>query len=189
MGLTLSRIPTSGGQYFWVAVLAPQRYRRYLSYITGKVFSSLLRLPLIILNIGWLCAITWQAGVAGAAYEGGTLVQALFVLNNQNYVYERWQGSLLTLAFLLIGVIFNTFLAKKLPTVEGLFVFCHILGAVIFIPCWVLAPTREGGSPLVNFYNPSGWSSNGLATLVGATAPITTLIGFDCSIHMGMLIP
>jgi hypothetical protein len=25
--------------------------------------------------------------------------------------------------------------------------------------------------------------------LVGMTGPITALIGFDCSVHMGMLIP
>jgi hypothetical protein len=37
----LFRIPTSGGQYYWVAVLAPRPYRRYLSFITGKLFSSL----------------------------------------------------------------------------------------------------------------------------------------------------
>ena len=165
------RIPTSGGQYFWVAVLAPKKYRRYLSYITG-----------------WLCAITWQAGIAGAAYEGGTLIQALFVLNISSYNYERWHGSLLTLGFLFIGVVFNTFLAKRLPMLEGIFVMLHIFGIVIFIPMLIMGSRREGGSPLVDFYNPSGWSTNGLATIIGATAPISTLIGFDCSIHMGKLI-
>jgi hypothetical protein len=34
----LTRIPTSGGQYYWVAVLAPRPARRYLSYITGESF-------------------------------------------------------------------------------------------------------------------------------------------------------
>ena len=34
-----SMFPTSGGQYYWVAVLAPRRYRRYLSFITGKALS------------------------------------------------------------------------------------------------------------------------------------------------------
>jgi hypothetical protein len=32
----ISRFPTSGGQYFWVSVLAPRPYRRYLSYVTGE---------------------------------------------------------------------------------------------------------------------------------------------------------
>ena len=39
--LTLSRIPTSGGQYYWVAVLAPRSARRYLSFITGGSFHIL----------------------------------------------------------------------------------------------------------------------------------------------------
>jgi hypothetical protein len=34
------RLPTSGGQYFWVAVLAPRSCRRYLSYITGEWSNS-----------------------------------------------------------------------------------------------------------------------------------------------------
>jgi hypothetical protein len=105
-----------------------------------------------------------------------------------DYIYKRWQGSLLTLVFLLIAVIFNTILARKLPMVEGLLVFLHILGIVIFIPLWILSSRREGGAPLVEFYNPSGWMSNGVATLVGVSAPITALTGFDCSVHMGMLI-
>jgi amino acid transporter len=67
---------------------------------------------------------------------------------------------------------------------EGIFVFCHILGVLIFIPLWILSPIREGGSPLVNFYNPNGWVSNGVATLVGSSVPISTLLGFDCSVHM-----
>jgi hypothetical protein len=104
-----------------------------------------------------------------------------------NYTFERWHGSLLGLAFLVLGITFNTILARRLPMVEGLFVFCHILGVVIFVPLWVLSPRREGGSPLVEFYNPSGWISNGVATLVSINAPITTLIGFDCSVHMCML--
>jgi hypothetical protein len=71
--------------------------------------------------------------------------------------------------------------------VEGVFVILHIFGILIFVPLWILAPKREGGSPLVDFYNPGGWSSYGVATLVGSTASLTTLIGFDCSIHMGKL--
>jgi amino acid transporter len=117
------------------------------------------------------------------------MIQGLIILNYPDtYIPKQWHGSLLMFAFLSICIIFNTFLAKRLPLVEGLFVFVHILGILIFIPLWVLSPTREGASPLVEFYNPGGWSSNGIATLVGSLAPVTTLIGFDCSVHMGILI-
>jgi choline transport protein len=166
--------------------MAPRSHRRYLSYITGELF----HLFCLLSNhyIGWLCAISWQSGLAGCAYVAAGIIQGLFVLAG-NYATQRWQGSLLTLAFLLFAIIFNTLLARRLPMVEGIFVFCHILGILIFIPVWVLALRREGGSPIVDFYNPGGWASNGAATMVGVTALLAAVIGFDCSVHMGMLIP
>ena len=107
-----------------------------------------------------------------------------------SYDPKRWHGSLLTLLFILVAIIFNTLLARKIPMVEGFFVFCHILGVFIFIPLWVLSPRSDGGAPLIDFYTvPGGWSSYGVATLVGTVGPITALIGFDCSVHMCMLIP
>ena len=109
------------------------------------------------------------------------------MLNIETYTFERWHGTLLTFVALVIAVIFNTLLARKLPLVEIFFVFCHIIGGVaIFIPIVCLLPKRPGGSPLVEFYNPGGWSSMGLATMVGTLSPTSSLIGFDCSVHMGM---
>ena len=32
----LERAPTSGGQYFWVSMLAPPSTQKYLSYVTGE---------------------------------------------------------------------------------------------------------------------------------------------------------
>ena len=46
---TASRFPTSGGQYYWVAILAPRKARRYLSYITGELFPFLLSRPSYLL--------------------------------------------------------------------------------------------------------------------------------------------
>jgi hypothetical protein len=89
----------------------------------------------------------------------------------------------------LVATIFNTVLARKIPIVEGFFVFCHILGVLIFIPLWILLPRRDSGAPLIEFYTASGgWESLGVATLVGTVAPITALVGFDCSVHMCKLI-
>jgi amino acid transporter len=180
-----SMFPTSGGQYFWVSILAPRSSRRYLSYITGMFFSGCSS-PAY--SLGWLCAITWQTGLAGSAYFAGTIIQGLIVLNQPDYVFQRWHGTLLTLLFIVVALLFNTLLARRLPMVEGIFVLFHVLGVFIFLPLWILAPRRDAGSPLVDFFNGGGWSSNGLATMVGATGPIGALIGFDCSVHMGTLL-
>jgi hypothetical protein len=52
----------------------------------------------------------------------------------------------------------------------------------------VLSEKAHGSSPLTEFYNPGGWASNGLATMIGSAGPLTALIGFDCSVHMCMSI-
>jgi choline transport protein len=112
----------------------------------------------------------------------------LFVLNIPDYIFHNWHGSLLAIAYFIIAVIINTVLARKLPMLEGIFVIFHIFGIVIFIPLWILSPRRIGGSPLIDFYNPNGWVSNGVATLVGLSGPTAGLIGLDCSVHMGMFV-
>jgi len=117
------------------------------------------------------------------------MTQGLIILNYPDtYAPKQWHGTLLMFAYLAFAIVFNTFLAKRLPLLEGMFVILHVLGVLIFIPLWVLSPIQQGGSSLTEFYNPGGWSSNGVATLVGALAPVTALIGFDCSVHMGMLL-
>jgi hypothetical protein len=115
----------------------------------------------------------------------GTLIQSLFVLNIPTYDPHPWHGTLLTIAFVIVAVVFNTLLARQLPVVEAVFLFMHILGILIFIPLWAMARRSEGGSPIVDFYNQNGWVSNGLATMVATVGPSAALTGFDCSVHMG----
>ena len=71
--------------------------------------------------------------------------------------------------------------------IEGLLVFSHVLGVVIVIPLLVLAPRRMDASPLIDFWNPNGWQSDGVATLIGMLSTVISLIGFDCSVHMGAI--
>jgi hypothetical protein len=36
MGELSSMVPTAGGQYHWVSILAPDSIKRFASYVTGK---------------------------------------------------------------------------------------------------------------------------------------------------------
>lgn len=139
-------------------------------------------------QVGYLCAITWQTSVAGTAFVAGTLIQSLFVLNIDSYDPHPWHGTLLTIAFAIVAVIFNTILVRQLPLVEIVCMVVHVLGVVIFIPVLAMAPNRDGGSPMVDFYNQNGWVSNGLATMVATVGPAASLTGLDCSVHMGVFI-
>lgn len=98
-----SRSPTAGGQYHWVSEFAPPKYQKVLSYYSG-----------------WLTAIGWQVYLASVCFLVGTLIQGMMVLNNADYVFERWHGTLLTLAVVIFTITFNTALANKLPIIGKL---------------------------------------------------------------------
>lgn len=163
-----SMAPTAGGQYHWVSEFGPRSAQRFLSYL-----------------IGWLCVLGWQAGSAASCFLAGTEIQGLIVLNNDNYVYERWHGTLLTIAVIALCAIFNTFLARRLPFVEGIVLFLHIAGFfAILIPLWVLGPRSPSEEVWTEFQDVNGWGNTGLACLIGIISPVLSLLGADAATHM-----
>ncbi|CAG8045893.1 unnamed protein product [Penicillium salamii] len=163
-----SMAPTAGGQYHWVSEFAPRRGQKFLSYITG-----------------WLSAMGWQCAIVSIAYLAGTIIQGLVVLNQPDYDFQRWHGTMLVIAISTFSIIFNTFLAKNLPFVEGLILIIHIVGLfAIIIPLWVLAPRNNAHAVFTTFNNGGGWNNSGTATLVGLSTTITSMLGYDCSVHM-----
>ncbi|KAJ9660474.1 hypothetical protein H2201_006896 [Coniosporium apollinis] len=107
-----SMAPTTGGQYHWVSEFAPKSKQRFLSYMAG-----------------WTSALGWQAALASACFLSATMIQGLLVLNYENYVPERWHGTLLLVAIALVATFVNTYGARHLPMLEGIILLLHILGA------------------------------------------------------------
>ena len=135
--------------------------------------------------LGWTSVLGWQTGLASLAFLVGTMIQGLIILNNPNYIPERWQGTLLVIAITAFCIIFNTFLAKKLPMVEGMVLIIHIVGFfAVLIPLWILAPRNPAQEVFTEFLNLGGWSTTGVAFMVGLLSPIYTLIGADSAVHM-----
>lgn len=162
------RCPTAGGQYHWVSEFAPPKYQKFLSYTTG-----------------WLCAVGWQVFLASVAFMVAGILQGIIALNYENYGFEAWHATLLTIAVMLFAIFFNTFLAVRLPFVEGCILILHLAGFfAVFIPMWVLSPRGKASDVLLNFENNGGWPTTGLSAMIGLTAPLTALIGYDCSVHM-----
>ena len=156
-----SMIPLAGGQFNWVAELSPPSCSKFLSYLTG-----------------WVTFISWQAGLASAAFIGGTQIQGLLVLNNPDYDYQRWQGTLLYCAIIGFGVIFNTVLARLLPKVECAVLIVHVVGFFcILIPLAYLGPHNSAAEVFATFTNSGGWSSTGLSFFVGLPTSMFTFIG------------
>ncbi|KAK3178624.1 hypothetical protein OEA41_000761 [Lepraria neglecta] len=134
---------------------------------------------------GWLCVLGWQSSLASGSYLMATQIQSLLILNDSNYVFERWHGTLLVVAAASIAILFNTLFAKQLPLVERVMLLFHICGFfAVLIPLWVLAPKTSAKVVFTEFQNNGGWSSMGLSALIGMTGPVFALIGPDSAVHM-----
>jgi len=127
----------------------------------------------------------WQAGLLGSSFIVGTIIQGLIVLNNPTYVLERWHGTLLVWAISAFCVFFNTVLAKRLPSVEGIVLIIHLMGLfAIIVPLWVLSPRATATEALLTFTNGGGWPTTGLSAMIGLLTPMNSLLGFDYVVHM-----
>lgn len=157
----VSMAPTAAGQYHWVYMLAPESSRRLLSFVTG-----------------WLTVAGWQGSVASASYLCGGLIQALILLTNQDYVPERWHGTLLFIAVVAVCTIVNAGLNKLLPKIELTIMVLHISAFFgILITLAVMGNHGDTASVFATFANGGGWPSQGISVLVGMIGNAFAFIG------------
>jgi choline transport protein len=124
-----SMYPVSGGQYYWVALLAPKRYAKFLSWMTG-----------------WLSTLGWQSAASTGTYLGGNIIQALLVLNIPGYEPQRWQGTLIMYAVLALTLLVNTYFVRLLPRLEGAVMILHIVGFFAVLTSHPSAQTPSSGN-------------------------------------------
>lgn len=77
------------------------------------------------------------------------LVGILSINHPDTYTPQPWHGTLLVIAVASVALMFNTFLAQKLPIIEGIILIIHVFGFFsILIVLWVLArhPRRPKSS-------------------------------------------
>lgn len=75
------------------------------------------------------------------AYTAAQQVLAFVSICDRDFVIQGWHGSLLTMAFVLVAIFFNTSAIGKLPILEGLAVVFHTFGFFAFvIIIWVMGP-------------------------------------------------
>ncbi|KAL2057520.1 hypothetical protein ABVK25_001904 [Lepraria finkii] len=156
-----SLAPTAGGQYFWVSMLAPRKYKRFASYITG-----------------WLTSIAWVAVLATGSIYVGTIIQGLIILNYPDYESQKWQGTLLCWLVIAVAVFVNTVVSGLLPIIEGIILVFHVLGFVaVLILLVYLAPHGSVATVFQTSLNEGGWPTQGLSYCVGFIGNVATFVG------------
>lgn len=127
----------------------------------------------------------WQTGITSIAFLATSQIQSLLVINDSSYVFEQWQGTLFIIAISFFAIIFNTYLAKRLPLVEGIILILHVCGFfAILIPLWVLSPRSEAKAVFTEFTDGGNWGNTGLSVLVGMLSPVFSFIGPDSATHV-----
>jgi choline transport protein len=170
----LSAYPTAGGQYHWVAVIAPQSLKRGLSWVTG-----------------WINISGWVALVATNSSLSSTLIVDIISLMNPDYESKRWHQFLIYLGLTFFAFFVNAFLQAALPRVNQFALVFSITGFVV-ISITVLtcaAPNYATGEYVfATFMNTTGWP-DGIAWLLGLLQGGLGLTGFDAVAHMIEEIP
>ena len=169
LGELASAYPHAGGQYFWTAQLAPERSRRFLSYMTAI--------------ISWASVICISASGASGATN---LTFALISLTRPNFVYKKWMGFLTFQGYQWTAGIMVIF-EKALPVLSKTFLSCSVVTMAAVFIC-LLAPDTEKQSAAVVFgadgyYNESGWP-DGMAFLIGISGINWGFSCLDAATHL-----
>ncbi|KAH6611948.1 amino acid/polyamine transporter I [Boeremia exigua] len=170
IGELASAVPTAGGQYHWVSLLAPRSNKRFFSYITG-----------------WLTVIGWIAALTSVCFFVSDLILQLASLNHPGtYVRENWHATLLLWAVLILCVFINVFVSGALPTIEVVVLIVHVLGFFgILVPLVYLTPAHNSAKDVfTTFHNKGQWPTQALAFFVGLQGNALAFVGTDSVVHM-----
>jgi amino acid transporter len=123
--------------------------------------------------------------VPGTGNVCAAVIQSWAVVINNSYVPKPYQLVLMTIFISSFAIVFNIYLARRLPGIEGtVFTLYMIMFFVVFVILLVMGPRSSAKEIFTDFQDNAGWGSIGTACFVGVSGPVITLIGADSSVHM-----
>ncbi|KAK1809215.1 hypothetical protein LTR12_016430 [Friedmanniomyces endolithicus] len=170
------RWPVAAGQYYWVAQLAPRRYAKSLSYLSG-----------------WKLMSAWQVFLAAGVMIIGNGIAALVVyLNGSSPI---WLPTVVGIITTILIFVVNRWCPQGLARAEYMLLIFHLTVFVVFMAV-LLGLRKHSGLPyamprdmFLIFRNGGGWNSMGAAVVLTAVVPMSSAIGYDCIIHLGKPAP
>jgi len=108
----------------------------------------------------------------------GLLIQALIGMRNPDYAAPAWQGWLLVVASTVASCFINIFAESILPRMQYVAMTVHVAGFIAtIVVLWAMAPHVDVQAALLTFDNEGGWSTTGLALMVGQLSAVFALGG------------
>ncbi|KAJ5634654.1 hypothetical protein N7528_002496 [Penicillium herquei] len=183
-----SMYPVAGGQYSWVAALAPPKIARGLSYVTGwfmliGMADDLSQtIPMYILIKSYLGLLAMGAT--------NNSIASNFVLGMANLVFpeytiERWQTVLVAYLVAFLSAAVNLWGSHLLHKISK-FILIWNVGSFIVITITLLATNDHKQSPsfvFSEFENSTGWGT-GMAAIIGILQACFGMCCYDAPSHM-----
>lgn len=163
-----SAFPVAGGQYSWVAILAPPKWSRITSYCCG-----------------WFIVIGFLSAGAANGFIGANFVLGMAQLANPTYTIERWHTCLLCYLVLIIAALVNIFGRFLLDKLGRIMIVFNLVSFVIVVVV-ILAMDKhkqDAEFVFVTFQNSTGFGT-GYASLLGILQAAFGMTGYDATAHM-----
>lgn len=166
-----SAMPNAGGQYYWTLKLAPPKYAGFASYMCG--------------------AFAWAGSVFTSASVTISIASSLvgmYVLgsNDPNASVKTWNVFVTYEIVNALLVLFNIW-EKPLPKISQAALYVSLI-SFITITITVLAKSsghyNTAHFVFVEFSNGTGWSSAGIAFIVGLINPNWSFSCLDAATHL-----
>ncbi|KIX09945.1 uncharacterized protein Z518_01026 [Rhinocladiella mackenziei CBS 650.93] len=164
-----SAYPTAGGQYSWVALLAPKRYARGAAWVTG-----------------WFMCTGIVAMGAVNNFIGANFLLGMANLNNPSYTIERWHCVLVTYLMAIVAAGVNILLSRFLNQISTFAVIWNILSFFVVVITILAANDHKQSASFVfsDFQNDTGFSSSGMAVMIGLLQTLFGMCCYDAPSHM-----
>ncbi|KAI5925204.1 amino acid/polyamine transporter I [Camillea tinctor] len=178
MAEIVSAIPTSGGPYFWAAMMAPTRWSPLAAWITG-----------------WFNLLGQVAVTTGISFGLANLIATAITVKSPDYDPTPGRTVGIYAAVLVSHGLVNTFGVSVLRYLNNVSIALHSLGvAALCVALLAKAPTHQSASFVFGYFNDGtgvdgapGWSeraSPAYVVMCGALLSQYTLTGFDASAHL-----
>lgn len=153
---------------------APPAWQNVLSFFTGAI--SLGRYLLaysLLMIVGWMSVLSWQAGTASSPLLIAGMIQALVGVNEAAYEYTDAKTTAIGVPVTFLVLFLNIYAVRLMPLMQNLMLVLYVAGFIaILVAMLALSPRTNFGEIFTDFENTGGWSSMGLSMMVGQITPI-----------------
>ncbi|KAF2114091.1 GABA permease [Lophiotrema nucula] len=163
-----SAYPVAGGQYSWVAILAPAKWARVFSYVCG-----------------WFMLIGILAMGAVNNFIAANFVLGTAQLNNPDYTIERWHTVLVAYMIAVVAAISNIFGPHLLNKIsKGILVWNITAFLVCFITILATNDHKQPASFVFSKFQNSTGFSNSYTAILGLLQSAFGMCCYDAPAHM-----